>query len=342
MFIGKSQMFGVDLGTSNTRIYRKGIGIVLQEPSVVAVRSGTREVVAYGSEAEAMIGRTPGSLEVVYPLIDGTIADFELASAMLQHFIGKVQGKRSLLRGKAEYYISVPCGITSVQKRAVEDTVLRNGAKRAVVIEDPIAAAWGAGLPVDEPGGNMILDIGGGKSQIAVVSLGGIVVSRSVNRGGMSIDKDIADYVKKTYNLEIGQRTAEEIKKRLAFAVPADEEARMEVRGRDTVLGLPRSITLGSGEISDQLDAFFAVLTDSIRATLERCPPELAGDLLEKGVTLCGGGALLHGIGDRLREETGVPFHLPEHPDECTVLGIGKLLSGSRSRNPVRLNAINA
>ncbi|RAV20980.1 rod shape-determining protein [Paenibacillus contaminans] len=327
MFKGFDQLFGVDLGTSNTLIYQAGKGIVLQEPSVVAIHTETGKIAAIGTEAEAMIGRTPGSLEVVHPLKDGVIANFDVTSAMLKHFIGKIQASRLFFRG-TQICIAVPCGITNVQRRAVEETVIHKGARKAIVIDEPLAAAWGAGLPVNEPTGSMILDIGGGTSQVAVISLGGIVVSHAVRRGGMSIDQDIIEYVKKAYSLEIGQRTAEDIKVKIASAVLPEQDLRIDVKGRDLVQGLPRSISLCADEIFELLEPFLTSITESIRITLEKCPPELAGDLIERGITLCGGGALLQGLSQRLQMDTGVPFHLPELPLECTVLGVGKMLGG--------------
>jgi rod shape-determining protein MreB len=326
MFKKFEQLFGVDLGTCNTLIYQKGKGIVLQEPSVVAIRTDTGKIEAFGHEAHAMIGRTPENLEVIFPLKEGVIANFDMTAAMLKHFINKIHGSRSWFRG-SQVYIAVPCGITNVQKRAVEEMVIHKGARRSITIEEPLAAAMGAGLPVGEPIGNMVLDIGGGTSQVALISLGGIVVSQLVPRGGMSIDQDIIEYVKRTYNLVIGARTAEDIKKNTATAIVPDHEKRMDIRGRDIVGGLPKSISISSSEIHGILKEFFDLMVNSIRQAMEECPPELAGDIMERGILLCGGGALLDGLDKRLQNETGVPVHLAEHPLECIVMGAGKILN---------------
>jgi rod shape-determining protein MreB len=323
---GFEQLFGVDLGTCNTLIYQEGKGIVLQEPSVVAIRTDTGMIEAIGKEAHAMIGRTPINLEVVYPLKDGVIANFEMTTAMLKYFISKIHGRNRWFRS-SHIIISVPCGITEVQKRAVEEMIVHKGAKKSVTIEEPLAAAMGAGLPVGEPVGSMVLDIGGGTSQVALISLGGIVLSKHIPYGGMSIDQDIIEYVKKTYNLIIGERTAEEIKKNAATATKPKKEKRMDVRGRDLVLGLPNTISITSNEIFEILDGFFNSLIESIRQAMEQCPPELAGDIMERGILLCGGGALLDGLDQRLQNETGIPVHLAENPMECIVLGTGKMLN---------------
>jgi rod shape-determining protein MreB and related proteins len=324
------QLFGVDLGTCNTLIYQQGKGIVLQEPSVVAIRTDTGTIEAIGQEAHAMIGRTPINLEVVYPLKDGVIANFEMTSAMLKYFISKIH-RRNLLFRSSHVIISVPCGITEVQKRAVEEMIIHKGARKSVTVEEPLAAAMGAGLPVGEPIGSMVLDIGGGTSQVALISLGGIVLSKHVPYGGMSIDQDIIEYVKKTYNLIIGERTAEEIKKNTATATKLEKEKRMDVRGRDLVLGLPKTISITSNEIFEILDDFFNMLVESIRQAMEQCPPELAGDVMERGILLCGGGALLQGLDRRLQKETGIPVNLAENPMECIVLGTGKMLNYNAS-----------
>jgi rod shape-determining protein MreB len=324
------QLFGVDLGTCNTLIYQKGKGIVLQEPSVVAIRTDTGKIEAYGKEAHAMIGRTPENLDVIFPLKEGVIANFDMTAAMLKHFLNKIHGSGRWFRG-SQVYIAVPCGITNVQKRAVEEMVVHKGARRSITIEEPLAAAMGAGLPVGEPIGSMVLDIGGGTSQVALISLGGIVVSQLLPRGGMSIDQDIIEYVKKTYNMVIGQRTAEELKKNTATAILPDQEKRMDIRGRDLVEGLPKSISISSSEIYGILKDFFDLLVGSIRQAMEECPPELAGDIMERGILLCGGGALLEGLDKRLQNETGVPVHLAEHPLECIVMGAGKILNYNAS-----------
>lgn len=324
-------LYGIDLGTSNTVIYQQGKGIVLREPSVVAIRRETGEIVAVGAEAQAMIGRTPGNIDIIYPLMDGVIANFDVASSMLQHFVKKVQGRTPWFRS-SQVYISVPCGITNVQKRAVEETVIHKGAKKAVAVEEPLAAALGAGLPVDEPIGSLVLDIGGGTSQVAVLSLGGIVVSHTVRRAGMSIDKDIIDYVKRTYNMAIGERTAEEIKKRIGSVLDPNGNNGIDIRGRDLIDGLPRSLYLTSSEIYSLMNDFLITVLEAIRVTLEKCPPELAGDVMDRGILLCGGGALLHGLDERIQRETGVPVHIADKPMDCTALGAGRMLDYQNGR----------
>ncbi|MCP3773281.1 rod shape-determining protein [Paenibacillus sp. MZ04-78.2] len=322
-------LYGIDLGTSNTVIYQHRKGIVLREPSVVAIRQDSGEMVAAGTEAQAMIGRTPGNIDIIYPLMDGVIANFDITSAMLQHFIKKIQGRAPWFRS-SQVYISVPCGITNVQKRAVEETMVHKGAKKAIAVEEPLAAALGAGLPVDQPIGSLVLDIGGGASQVAVLSLGGIVVSHTVRRAGMSLDRDIIEYVKKTYNLAIGERTAEEIKKQIGSVVERQKDKAIDIKGRDLIDGLPRSLRLISGEIFGLMDDFLVTILDAIRVTLEHCPPELAGDVVERGILLCGGGSLLHGLVERIQAETSVPVHMAAEPQDCTALGAGMMIDFKR------------
>lgn len=324
---GFETKLGIDLGTSTTIIYEKGKGIVLSEPSVVAFNRENGGIEAAGEEARAMVGRTPGYLEVIFPLKDGVIANFDMTTVMLQHFVKKLEGKLPFLR-TTSMFISVPCGITNVQKRAVEETVIRKGAKKAVAIEEPLAAALGAGLPVDEPTGCIVVDIGGGTIQVAVLSLGGIVVSHSVNRGGTSIDKEIAEYVKRTYNLAIGLRTAEEIKIRIGSAVLPEETSAMDIRGRDLVTGLPKTLNISAREVHSILGDFISAAVEAVRTTLEQCPPELAGDIMDRGIMLCGGGALLSGLDRRLQEEIRVPVQMADRPQECVALGIGRMIGG--------------
>ncbi|MEX1030084.1 MAG: rod shape-determining protein [Paenibacillaceae bacterium] len=320
------QRFGVDLGTCNTLIYQMGKGIVLQEPSVVAIRTDTGVVEAIGIEAHAMIGRTPAHLEIIYPLRDGVIANFEMAAVMLKYFIDKIYGRNKWFRS-SYVVVTVPCGITNVQQRSVEEMIIHKGARKSVTLEEPLAAAMGAGLPVGEAVGSMVLDIGGGTSQIALISLGGIVLSKHIPCGGVSIDQAIIEYVKKSYHLIIGERTAEEIKKQVATAVKPNKELRMDIRGRDLVKGLPHTISITANEVSEILDGFLILIVDSIRQAMEQCPPELAGDVMERGILLCGGGALLNGLDRRLQMEIGVPIHLADNPMECIVLGTGKMLN---------------
>jgi rod shape-determining protein MreB len=325
------KLYGIDLGTSNTVIYEQGKGIVLNEPSVVALNQNTGEIMAIGEEARAMIGRAPEYVNITYPLMNGVIANFDMTGRMLQHFIKKVQG-RSLLQRISQVLISVPCGITNVQKRAVEETIIGKGVKRAIAVEEPLAAALGAGLSIDEPIGHLVLDIGGGTCQVAILSLGGIVASHTVHRAGLSLDRDIIDYVKRQYNMEIGDRTAEEIKKQIGTALASSEERSIEIRGRNMMDGLPRSIRLTSGEIYTLVDDFLKTLIDAISATIEQCPPELAGDVVEQGILLCGGGALLEGIDKRIGAEIGVAVRIAESPLNCTAIGTGKMLGEYSSR----------
>jgi rod shape-determining protein MreB len=325
------QNYGIDLGTCNTLIFQQGKGIVLQEPSVVAIGTDTRKIEAYGDEAYAMIGRTPENLEVVFPLKDGVISNIDVTTAMLKHFIRKISGRGNWF-SKPKVFIAVPCGITNVQKRAVEEMIIHKGASKSVTIEEPLAAAMGAGLPVDEPIGSMVVDIGGGTSQVALISLGGIVVSQHVPRGGRSIDQSIIEHVRKKYNLIIGERTAEEIKKNVATAIIPVKELQMEITGRDLVKGLPKTITITSNEIYEIMDEFFIMMIGTIRQAMEKCPPELAGDIMDRGILLCGGGSLLKGFDQRLQNETGIPVHLAEHPMECIALGTGKMLKYQASK----------
>ncbi|OCT13486.1 rod shape-determining protein [Paenibacillus pectinilyticus] len=337
MFKQFDKLFGIDLGTSNTVIFEKGKGIVLNEPSVVAFNQHTGELLAAGAEAQAMIGRAPAHVDITYPLINGVIANFDKTSIMLNHFIKKIQGRPSFLRS-SQIYITVPCGITNVQKRAIEETIVHKGAKKAIAVEEPIAAALGAGLMLDEPVGHLILDIGGGTCQVAVLSLGGIVASHTINRAGLSIDRDIIEYVKRQYNMEIGAPTAEHIKKQIGTCSTSTEERSLDIRGRDLVDGLPRSIRLVSSEIYTVVNEFLVTLIEAIRATLELCPPELAGDVMEQGILLCGGGALLDGIDERIRVETGVAVHIADKPLECTALGTGMMLGVYKAKSrPTRL-----
>lgn len=321
----EQQQFGIDLGTSNTLIFQKGKGIVLYEPSVIAVLKDTGKLIAVGKEAKAMIGRTSNQVQVVYPLKDGVIANFDLVTVMLQHFFRKIQG--SLWRfHRSKVVISVPCNITDVTKRAVENIILHKGAQKAITIEEPLAAALGAGLPINEPVGSMVIDIGGGTSQVAILSLGGIVASHFIRRGGMSIDQSIIEFIKKKYNLAIGERTAEKIKENIGYAVTKEKSENFEVRGRDLVRGLPKTIFIKEQEIHALLNDFIHVILKSIRHVIEQCPPELAGDIMDGGIMLCGGGSLLRGLDLRLQIETNIPIHVAEQPLECIALGTGKLL----------------
>jgi rod shape-determining protein MreB len=319
-FLGRDM--AVDLGTANTLVYVRGRGVVLNEPSVVAVRRDTGALVAVGTEAKKMIGRTPDNLEVIRPLKDGVIADFETTERMLRFFIQKVHKRRHL--AKPRLVVCVPSGITGVERRAVKDAGYQAGARQVHIIEEPMAAAIGAGLPVAEPVGSMIVDIGGGTTEVAVVSLGGIVTSQSVRTGGDEMDAAIIAFVKKEYSLALGERTAEEIKMAIGSAFPRPDEPQAEIRGRDLVAGLPKVIVVSAEEIRRALEEPVSVIIDAVRTTLDTCPPELAGDVMERGITLAGGGALLAGLDERLRHETGMPIRIAENPLHSVVLGTGK------------------
>jgi len=317
---------GVDLGTANTLVYVKGKGIVVREPSVVAIRTDTGSIEAVGAEAKQMIGRTPGNIVAVRPMKDGVIADFQTTSAMLRHFIRQAMKTKSSWSGKPRVMISVPSGITAVERRAVEDAALEAGAKDAQVIEEPMAAAIGAGLPVGEPTGSMVVDIGGGTTEVAIISLGGIVTSKSIRVAGDEMDEAIIQYVKKTYNLMIGERTAEDLKIQIGAADDLDEERSMEIRGRDLLTGLPRNVTITSKEISEALSDTVLAIVDAVKVTLEKSPPELAADIMDRGIVLTGGGALLRNLDKRLARETGMPVLVAENPLDCVAIGTGKAL----------------
>ena len=319
-----SNDIGIDLGTANTLVYVKDHGIVLREPSVVAVQSGTSKVLAVGDEAKRMLGRTPGNIVAIRPLKDGVIADFEVTEAMLRHFITKVHNRRKLVRPRV--VIAVPSGITEVEKRAVKDSAAHAGAREVYLIEEPMAAAIGVGLPVQDAAGNMIIDIGGGTTEVALISLSGIVFARSVRVAGDELDESIIQYMKRAYNLMVGERTAEEIKIKIGSAYPSDKETSIEVKGRDLVAGLPKTLTITSQEVREALLEPINTIIDSVRVALERCPPELSADLVDRGVILAGGGALLRGLDKLLAEETGLPVHVAEDPLSAVAEGSGKAL----------------
>jgi rod shape-determining protein MreB len=310
------------LGTANTLVYVRGRGIVLSEPSVVAVDQRTGEVHAVGAEAKRMLGRTPGSINATRPLKDGVITDFEVTEQMLRHFIGKASHGRAHPR----VVLCVPSGVTGVEKRAVEDVARAAGARWTGLIEEPMAAAIGAGLPVSEPTGNMIVDIGGGTSEVAVISLGGIVTSQSIRVAGDELDEAIISYVKRQYKLLIGSQTAEEIKLEIGSAHPLPQEEQVEIRGRDMVSGMPKTIVLTSKEIRAALADLVQAIVDAIKATLDQTPPELASDIMDRGIMLAGGGSLLQGLPERLRQETQMPVQLAESPLTCVAVGSGKYL----------------
>lgn len=312
----------VDLGTANTLVYVRGRGIVLNEPSVVAINSNTGGILAVGAEAKRMIGRTPGNIIAIRPLKDGVIADFDTTERMLRYFIQKVHRRRYL--AKPRLIISVPSGITGVEQRAVKDAGYAAGARKVFIIEEPMAAAIGANLPVHEPTGNMVVDIGGGTSEVAVISLGGIVTSLSIRVGGDELDNSIIQFVKKEYSLMLGERTAEEIKMAIGSAFPLPDEPQAEIRGRDLVSGLPRTIVVTAEEIRRAMDEPVNAIIASVKATLDRTPPELSGDIMDRGIVLTGGGALLRGLDERLRHETGMPIIIADRTLECVALGSGK------------------
>ncbi|MGI8461679.1 MAG: rod shape-determining protein [Solirubrobacterales bacterium] len=313
----------VDLGTANTLVYVRGRGIVLSEPSVVAVDSRTGDVHAVGLEAKRMLGRTPGTISAIRPLKDGVIADFDVTEQMLRHFIQKVHQNRF---AHPRVVVCVPSGVTGVEKRAVEEACLSAGARQAYLIEEPMAAAIGAGLPVGEPMGSMVVDVGGGTSEVAVISLGGIVVSQSIRVGGDEMDDAIVNYCKHTHKLLIGQQTAEEVKLELGSAAPLAEEITTEIRGRDMVSGLPKTLMLRSEEVRGALSEPLAQILGAVKDTLDRTPPELAGDIMDRGITLAGGGSLLQGFEQRLRDECQMPAQIAESPLTCVAVGSGRSL----------------
>ena len=320
-----SNDMGIDLGTATTLVYVKGQGIVLCEPSVVAIQKGSRSVLAVGEEAKRMLGRTPGNIIAIRPMKDGVIADFEITEDMLRYFIKKVHNRKVFVRPRM--VIAIPSGITEVEKRAVKDSAEHAGAREVYLVEEPISAAIGVGLPIQEPSGNMIIDIGGGTTEIAVISLAGIVFSRSIRIGGDELDEAIIEHLKKTYNLMIGERTAEDIKIKIGSAYPLEEELTMEVRGRDLVAGLPKTITVSSEEIREAIAGPISAVLEATRMTLERTPPELSADLIERGIIIAGGGALLRGFDKLISEETGLPVHVAEDPMTAVAIGTGKVLS---------------
>ena len=302
---------GIDLGTANTLVYIKGQGIVVREPSVVAIRDDSKEVLAVGEEAKKMIGRTPGNIVAIRPMKDGVIADFDVTESMLRYFIQKAAAKKGVVTPRIA--ICVPYGVTEVEKRAIEEAARTAGARDAYLIEEPMAAAIGAGLRVEEPEGNMVVDIGGGTTEIAIISLGGIVTAKS-----------IVSYVKKTYNLAIGERTAEDVKISIGSTFKDDKEQNMQIRGRDLISGLPKTIEISSAEVRDALNEPINSIVDAIKSTLEKTPPELASDIMENGIMLTGGGALLRGLDKLVKQETGMPVQIAENPLDCVALGTGK------------------
>jgi rod shape-determining protein MreB len=324
MFGRLGKDIGIDLGTANTLVYVRGRGIVINEPSVVAYDQETKEILAVGNKAKEMVGRTPGNIIAIRPLRDGVIADFDTTERMLRDFLIKANRRMGWVRPRV--IISVPSGVTEVEKRAVIDAAISAGAKDARVIEEPMAAAIGVGLPVQEPTGNMIVDIGGGTTEVAVISLGGIVAHRSIRIGGDEMDDSIIQHIRRHYNLLIGERTAETIKKTIGSACPQEEEKSIEVRGRDLVTGLPKTVTITSEEIRDALAEPVASIVEGVKVTLEQTPPELAADIMDRGIMMAGGGALLSGLDQLIMNETGIPVHVNEEPLTAVVMGTGLAL----------------
>jgi rod shape-determining protein MreB and related proteins len=319
-FLGRDM--AVDLGTANTLVYVRGRGIVLNEPSVVALNTNNGQIVAVGVEAKRMIGRTPGNIVAVRPLKDGVIADFDVTERMLRYFIQKVHRRTRL--AKPRLVVAVPSGITGVEQSAVKEAGHQAGARRVYIIEEPMAAAIGAGLPIHEPTGNMVVDIGGGTTEVAVISLGGIVTSQSIRIGGDELDQAIITFGKKEYSLMLGERTAEEIKMAIGSAFPSVDEPQAEIRGRDLVSGLPKTVVISAAEVRRAIEEPVNLIVDAVKNTLDKCPPELAGDVMDRGIGLTGGGALLRGLESRIREETGMPVQVADNPLDSVVLGTGK------------------
>jgi rod shape-determining protein MreB len=319
-----SNDLAIDLGTANTLIYVKGKGIILSEPSVVAIKRGTNQVLKVGKEAKEMLGRTPGSIVAIRPLKDGVIADFDVTEQMIRSFIVKIHNRKALVRPRI--IIGVPSGITQVEKRAIRDSAEQAGAREVYLIEEPMAAAIGAGLPVQEPSGSMIVDIGGGTTEVAVISLSGIVYSQSVRIAGDEMDEAITQYLKRKYNLLVGERTSENIKIQIGSAYPFDEPRKMDIKGRDLVEGIPKTLTINDSDIREALHDPIYAIVDAVRTALERTPPELAADIAEKGIVLAGGGSLLHGLDTLIALETHLKVRVADDPLSCVVLGTGKVL----------------
>ncbi|MEW6015417.1 MAG: rod shape-determining protein [Candidatus Zixiibacteriota bacterium] len=332
-----SNDIGIDLGTANTLVFVRGQGIVLNEPSVVAVEKTSGKVLAVGSAAKEMLGRTPGEIAAIRPLKDGVIADFEISEKLLSDFIRRVVKHRYLM--KPRIVISVPSGITEVEKRAVRDSAENAGAREVFLLQEPMAAAIGVGLPVDQPSGIMIIDIGGGTSEIAVIALNGIVNNISVRIAGDEMNDSIVMYLKKNYNLLIGELTAEEIKIKIGSAFPLEKELSMEIKGRDLVAGVPKNLKLSSVQVREALVEPIERIVEAVRQSLERTPPELASDILERGIILTGGGALLRGLDKRLRQETNLPVNVAEDPLTCVVRGTGKVLENMQMFSKVLMKS---
>jgi rod shape-determining protein MreB len=320
-----SSDLAIDLGTANTLVYAKGKGVVVSEPSIVAVNRVTGKVEAVGKDAKDMLGRTPGNIVAIRPMKDGVIADFEITEKMLSHFIRRAHNRNTLVRPRI--IIGIPSEVTQVEKRAVKDSALKAKASEVYLVDQAMAAAIGAGLPITEPSGNMVVDIGGGTTDIAVISLAGIVYSKSVRVAGNEMDESIIQYIKKKYNLLIGERTAEQIKLEIGSAYPLDEPMTMEIKGRDLIEGIPKTLTITDAEIREALSEPISLIVNAVRVALERTPPELSADIVDRGIVLTGGGSLLKNLDRLLREETGLPVSVAEDPLSSVVLGTGKMLS---------------
>lgn len=324
MFGGFSKDLGIDLGTANTLVYVKGKEIIVREPSVVATHTDTGAIEAVGNSAKNMIGRTPGNIVATRPMKDGVIADFETTAKMMKYFIRQAQRNRSIFSRKPNVMVAVPTGITAVEKRAVEDATKQAGAREAYTIEEPFASAIGAGLPVWEPTGSMIVDIGGGTTEVAIISLGGIVTSESIRVAGDEMDRAIINFIRKQYNLTIGERTAESLKLEIGAAELDDDANKMEIRGRDLLTGLPKTVEINATEINQSLNDTVENIVEAIKNTLEKTPPELSADIMERGIVLTGGGAMLRNIEDIVRETTQMPVVVAENPLDCVAIGTGK------------------
>lgn len=325
LFSWFSQELAIDLGTANTVVFAQGKGIVFNEPSVVAVHEKTRQHIAFGHEAKQMLGRTPGNIIAIRPMKDGVIADFKITEALLRYVIRKVHNRGKFVRPKT--IICIPTGITEVEKKAVRDSALSAGCSRVYLVEEPVAAAFGVGLPIESPSGNMIVDVGGGTTEVTVISLSGIVYSKSIRIGGDEMDEAVIQFMKRKYNLLVGERTAEQVKMTIGSAYPLHEELSMDIKGRDLVEGIPKSLTIKSEEIREALAEIVLAILDAIKAALERTPPELSSDIADRGIVLTGGGGLLKNLDLRIREETGLPVTLSDDPLMSVALGAGKMIS---------------
>lgn len=334
-----SQDIGIDLGTANTYVYVKGKGIVVREPSVVAIQKMKDKdvILAVGEEAKQMIGRTPGNIVAIRPMKDGVIADFDVTQEMLRHFIGHAY-RRSWFKRKPRVVVCVPSGVTAVEERAVKEATIQAGARDVHLIEEPMAAAIGAGLPVSEPNGSMIVDVGGGTTDVAIIALGGIVTHRSIRVGGDDMDESIIHYIKRKYNLMIGDRTAEDIKINIGSALPEQGERTLDIRGRDMVSGLPKTLSLSANEINAAMKDPIGSIIEAIKITLEKTPPELAADIMDRGIVMTGGGALLDGFDRLISQETGMPVVVAENTLDCVVLGAGKVLKEMDLLRRISLN----